>query len=187
MEHRIDEPSPSVAPTKDAPQANWRDLREWLALVERNNELLRITKPVSADEELAAITYMATRGEKAPALLFENVEGDKSGARVLANMLGSSKERYALAVGLDPDLSTAEMIAETRVIMSRRIAPRRIPKAQAPVNEVVLRGSDIDLTQFPSPKFWPGDGGRYIGTGDITLTASPDTGRINVGCYRQML
>ena len=49
MEHRIDEPSPSVAPTKDAPQANWRDLREWLALVERNNELQRITKPVSAD------------------------------------------------------------------------------------------------------------------------------------------
>ena len=63
----------------------------------------------------------------------------------------------------------------------------RIPKSKAPVNEVVLTGDDIDLTAFPSPKFWPGDGGRYIGTGDITLTASPDTGRINVGCYRQML
>ena len=32
MEHRIAEPSPSVAPSKDGPQANWRDLREWLAL-----------------------------------------------------------------------------------------------------------------------------------------------------------
>ena len=62
-----------------------------------------------------------------------------------------------------------------------------MPKNKAPVNEIVLRGDDIDLTQFPSPKFWPGDGGRYIGTGDITLTASPHTGRINVGCYRQML
>jgi 4-hydroxy-3-polyprenylbenzoate decarboxylase len=37
------------------------------------------------------------------------------------------------------------------------------------------------------PTFWPGDGGQFIGTGDITFTASPDTGRINVGCYRQML
>ena len=37
------------------------------------------------------------------------------------------------------------------------------------------------------PKFWPGDGGRYIGTGDITLTSSPDGGRLNVGAYRQML
>jgi UbiD family decarboxylase len=187
MEHHIAEPSPSVAPAKDGPQASWRDLREWLALVERNHELQRVKKPVSADEELSAIAYMAARSETAPALLFENISGDTSGARVLANMLGSSKERYALAVGLDPDLSIAEMIAETRGIMSRRIPPKRIPKSQAPVNEVVLRGDDIDLTKFPAPKFWPGDGGRYIGTGDITLTASPDTGRINVGCYRQML
>ena len=43
------------------------------------------------------------------------------------------------------------------------------------------------MTTYPSPKFWPGDGGRYIGTGDITFTRSPDTGRINVGVYRQML
>jgi UbiD family decarboxylase len=187
MEHRIAEPSPPVAPSKDATPVGWRDLREWLALIERNGQLQRIKKPVNADEELAAITFMATRREDAPALLFENVIGDRSGGSVLANMLGSSKERYALAVGLDPDLSTAEMIAETRTIMSRRIAPVRIPKAQAPVNEIVLRGDDIDLTAFPAPKFWPGDGGRYIGTGDITLTAQPETGRINVGCYRQML
>jgi 4-hydroxy-3-polyprenylbenzoate decarboxylase len=71
--------------------------------------------------------------------------------------------------------------------MNRRVGPAHVSKAQAPINEIVLRGDDIDLTKFPAPRFWPGDGGRYIGTGDITLTASPDTGRINVGCYRQML
>jgi 4-hydroxy-3-polyprenylbenzoate decarboxylase len=79
------------------------------------------------------------------------------------------------------------MIAATRDIMQRRIKPVPVAKATAPVNEIVLRGDEIDLTQFPVPKFWPGDGGRYIGTGDITLTKNPDTGRINVGCYRQML
>src|SRR5262245_39501648 len=167
MEQRIAEPSPPVAPAKDATPVGWRDLREWLAVVERNGELQRIATPVDADEELTAITYMATRDEKAPALLFENVTGDRSGSRVLANMLGASRERYALAVGLDPDLSIAEMISETRTIMNRRIAPVRMPKSKAPVNEVVLRGADIDLTRFPTPKFWPGDGGRYIGTGDI--------------------
>ena len=188
MEHRIAETaSPTAGPGKDAPAANWRDLREWIALIERNGELQRVNKPVNAAEELAAITYMATRSDKAPALLFENIAGDFSGSSVLANMLGSSKERYALAVGLDPDLSIAEMIAETRGIMNRRSAPVRVAKAEAPVNEIVLRGDEIDLTRFPSPTFWPGDGGRYIGTGDITLTASPASGRINVGCYRQML
>src|SRR6185312_10563504 len=138
MEQHIAEPIAPPTATKDAPAVNWRDLREWVALIERNSELQRIGKEVSADEELAAITYMATRNEKAPALLFENIAGDKSGSRVLANMLGSSKERYALAVGLDPDLSIAEMIAESRTIMNRKIAPVRIPKSKAPVNDVVL-------------------------------------------------
>ena len=179
--------SPPTAPAKDGPQVSWRDLREWIALLERNNELQRISKPVDTDEELGAITYMATRNENSAALLFENMTGDKTGSRILANMLGASKERYALAVGLDPDLSIAEMIAKSRTIMNRKIPPVRIPKSKAPVNEVVLTGDAIDLTAFPTPKFWPGDGGRYIGTGDITLTVSPDTGRINVGCYRQML
>ena len=187
MEQSVANPSPPTGSDEKATPVSWRDLRDWIALLERNNELQRIGKPVDADEELGAITYMATRTEKSAALLFENITGDKSGSKILANMLGASKERYALAVGLDPDLSIAEMIAESRTIMNRKIAPVRVPKSKAPVNEVVLRGDEIDLTKFPSPKFWPGDGGRYIGTGDITLTASPDTGRINVGCYRQML
>lgn len=188
MEHRIAESisHPSL-PAKAAPAANWRDLREWIALIERHGALKRIREPVDADEELSAITYMATRDESAPALLFETIAGDTSGSSVLANMLGASKERYALAVGLDPNMSVAETIAATGRIMNRRIAPLHTPKAKAPVNDIVLRGEDVDLTRFPAPKFWPGDGGRYIGTGDITLTASPDTGRVNVGCYRQML
>jgi 3-polyprenyl-4-hydroxybenzoate decarboxylase len=28
------------------------------------------------------------------------------------------------------------------------------------VNEIGLTGDPIDLTAFPVPKFWPGDGGR---------------------------
>ena len=186
-QHSADVAALPSSPAKHAPVTNWRDLREWIALIEQSGALKRIGQPVDADEELAAVTYMATRSEDAPALLFETIAGDTSGSRVLANMLGASQERYALAVGIDPKLSIAEMIAATRGIMNRRIAPVRVPNSGAPVNEIVLRGDDIDLTRFPSPKFWPGDGGRYIGTGDITLTASPDTGRINVGCYRQML
>lgn len=170
----------------DAPGPRWRDLREWLDLVEADGRLMRIAEPVDTDEELGAITYMASRAENAPALLFESL-GDRLGARVLANMLGSSKERYALATGLDPALSTAQMIAATRPLMGRRIAPVPVAPSAAPVNDIVLRGDDIDLTALPIPKFWPGDGGRYIGTGDITLTRDPGTGRINVGCYRQML
>lgn len=165
----------------------WRHLREWLTLVDKIGELKRIAAPVNPIEEIGAITLLATREDKSPALMFDNVEGDASGSHILTNMLGSSKERYALAVGLDPTLSTRQMIEATRSIMADPVKPRLIAKDKAPVNEVVLTGDAIDLTKFPVPKFWPGDGGQFIGTGDITFTASPDTGRINVGCYRQML
>ncbi len=89
--------------------------------------------------------------------------------------------------GSTRSLSTLEMIEATRQIMADPIPPVMIARDKAPVNEVVLTGKDIDVTKFPVPKFWPGDGGQFIGTGDITFTSSPDTGRINVGCYRQML
>jgi hypothetical protein len=170
MDHRLSERSDAPLPGHAKPgqpaPAGWRDLREWLALIEANGLLQRIIQPVDPDEELAAITFMATRRDDAPALLFENLVGQNlvgqaSGAKVLSNMLGSSKERYALAVGLDRGLSIAEMIAQTRTIMTRRIAPRRIPKPQAPVNEIVLRENEIDLTTLPA-QIWPGDGGRYI-------------------------
>ncbi len=170
----------------DSQAVAWRDLREWLALIEASGQLKRIGVTVDPVEELSAITFLAGRTAETPALLFERLAGDGFGMKVLSNMLGASKERYALAVGLDPALSTADMIAATRKIMSRRLAPVEVDKRDAPVNEIVLRGDDIDVTKFPTPKFWPGDGGRYIGTGDITFTRDPASGRINVGVYRQM-
>jgi len=50
---------------------------------------------------------------------------------------------------------------------------------------VVVKGSDsiAIYNKFATKLAYP----DWFGTGDITLTASPDTGRINVGCYRQML
>jgi len=178
-----EQPSAQLAGTN----VKWNDLRGWIELIEKAGLLKRIQASVALEEELSAITFMATRSEDAPALLFENPDGAGAGMTVLANMLGASAARYAIAMGLDENLSTREMIAATRQIMRRRIPPKIIPKSNASVNENILTGADIDITRFPAPKFWPGDGGRYIGTGDITLTRDPETRRINVGCYRQMV
>ncbi len=168
-------------------EVGWRSLRDWIELADKAGHVQRIGAPVDQVEELAAITYMASRREDAKALLFESVETGKASGRVLANMLGASKERYALAVGIDPALNAAGMIEATRGVMGRAIAPVMIPKTKAAVNEVVLKAGQFDLTDFPAPTFWPGDGGAYIGTGNIILTRNPESGRINVGCYRQML
>ncbi len=165
----------------------WHDLREWLQLVEAHGSLRRVTAEVDPAEELSAITFMATRRKTSPALMFEKFRDNPLGARILINILGASRERYALAIGQDPGTPVRDLVEATRRIMKRRIAPRRIAKTDAPVNEIVWRGEEIDLTKFPVPRFWPLDGGAFIGTGCISLTADPASGRINVGVYRQQL
>ena len=42
-------------------RSDWRDLREWLAIVERHGELQRIGVAVDPDEEIGAITFMGSR------------------------------------------------------------------------------------------------------------------------------
>ena len=111
-----------------APVTNgWADLREWLTLVDQQGLLHRIVAEVDPSEELSAITFMASRDRKSPALLFETFGNNPLGARVLSNMLGASKERYALAMGLDPKLSIAALVQATREITKKRIAPVWIP------------------------------------------------------------
>lgn len=173
-----------------ASRPQWRDLREWLAVVEKHGELQRITAAVDPDEELSAITFMGSREVPSPAFMFESFSGAASanpyGARVLTNVLGSSPSRYAIAVGLDPTLPIAALVEATRQITKRRIPPVWVGNNDSPVNEIVLEGDDIDLTKLPVPKFWPLDGGPFIGTGSLTITADQN-GRLNVGCYRLQL
>ncbi|MEE8395159.1 MAG: UbiD family decarboxylase, partial [bacterium] len=165
----------------------YRDLREWLERVDEIRELKRIPEQVDWDEEMAAITYLAAKQEGGPALLFENVKDHGNGDRVLGNILGTSLRRIAITLGLPLDLSAMEMIARTKEVFKKRIPPELVDDADAPINENVLLGDEIDITRFPAPKMWPLDGGRYIGTGDITITKDPDDGRLNLGTYRQMV
>lgn len=59
--------------------------------------------------------------------------------------------------------------------------------AHGPVLENVQQGQDIDLWQFPTPRWHEQDGGRYFGTGDIVVTQDPEDGHLNVGTYRMMV
>lgn len=166
---------------------NFRDLRVWLKKVEEIGELNVIEKEVDWDEELTAITYMAAKKKASPALLFENIKGYPKGYRVLSNILGSSLNRIALSMGLPVDLSAMQMIKGAREVYKSPVPPEEISQGAAPINENVLMGDDVNLFDFPSPKMWPLDGGRYIGTGDVVITKDPELGHLNLGTYRQMI
>jgi UbiD family decarboxylase len=53
-----------------------------------------------------------------------------------------------------------------------------------PVMENVHTGDEIDLFEFPTPKWHKQDGGRYIGTGNLVIQKDPDEGWVNIGTYR---
>src|SRR5260221_2691712 len=74
-----------------------RDLREWIALLEREGELVRVTAEVDPDLE---ITEIVDRTVKAggPALLFERPKG--ASRPLLINQFGTERRMW-LAFGVE--------------------------------------------------------------------------------------
>ena len=134
MEDRIAGHSPAETITGAAgPPVAWRDLRDWLDLVEANGLLKHIAPPVEADEEMAAITLLATRREDAPALLFEQLAGDRSRSRISLYSMASTRAcQEALMMSLETpmvvqlswpsvdSISTRTLAAEARSESSTR-------------------------------------------------------------------
>src|SRR5205809_6219552 len=161
------------------------DLRGWLALLEKENELRRIRAEVDWDREIGAVSRRALE-KKAPALLFENIKGYRAGrcTRVLTNALGD-RRRLALALGFPKDVGNAELVQYVMKKNRETIAPRVV--ATGPVKVVNVSGDAGDQSEFPVPKWNFREGGRYIHTFSAIVTRDPDTHVMNVGIYRGMI
>jgi 4-hydroxy-3-polyprenylbenzoate decarboxylase len=53
--------------------------------------------------------------------------------------------------------------------------------------ENVRTGNQVNLLEFPTPKWHEFDGGPYIGTGCVVITKDPETGWVNYGTYRAQI
>ena len=80
-----------------------------------------------------------------------------------------------------------EMRAQKRVSIVQRARLPKQPVDDGPVKENIITGDDINLFDFPVPKWHREDGGRYINTFQATITKDPDTGQHNLGIYRGMI
>jgi UbiD family decarboxylase len=165
------------------------DLRDWLAMVDSLGDL-RVLEGVSLDGDVGAITEMLQHTEGAPAVLFRAFPGYPPGYRILVNAQ-SERRRLAVTLGLPTDISVWDLMDEweRRMDTVTPLPVAMVPDdpGHAPVTENVQSGRDVDLLQFPVPLWHPGDGGRYIGTGDCVITKDPDSDWINVGTYRVMV
>jgi 4-hydroxy-3-polyprenylbenzoate decarboxylase len=178
------------------------NLRAFIGAIDAAGDLRRVSRAVSTRLE---ITEIADRVMKSPgggpALLFEHPATDggrPSDIPVAVNLFGSSS-RMALALGVERLDEVGERISEllnlkvpagllAKLAMLPRLAelakfPPKSVSGRPPCQEVVLRGTDVDLGRFPVPVCWPEDGGPYITLPGV-ITRDPATGTRNVGMYR---
>lgn len=160
-------------------------LDAWLRKVEAIGDLNRITAEVDPDLEMTTIAYL-NGNQQGPALLFENIKGFP-GQRALLNIHASSVSRLCITMGEDPVDHPLDAIRLLQKKMHRTIPPEEIPADQALCNQNVVDAGDIDISKLAAPRFWPFDGGRYLGTANVVITQNPETGRINMGTYRMMI
>ena len=161
-------------------------LDDWIAQVEAIGELKRITAEVDPMLEMSAITYMAGKTIGGPALLFENIKGHP-GQRLLFNPFGSSLNRVAISIREQPGKTPLELVRVLSEKMKRRLPPTVVDAAGAAVNKNIDTGDKVDVTRLPAPHMWPLDGGKYLGTADSVITMDHDSGKVNLGTYRQMI
>jgi 4-hydroxy-3-polyprenylbenzoate decarboxylase len=83
--------------------------------------------------------------------------------------------------------SICQMAREWVELTKKGLIPPKIVD-RGPVTENIIEGDDIDvLAKFPVPRFYPLDGGRYIGTTGFLVTQDPETGWTNLGTYRMQV
>jgi UbiD family decarboxylase len=184
MSQHTETPGPKTANIKQ-PSPDQPSLRGWLAQLEAEGELLRITEKVDWDEEIGGIARV-NHGLCGPALVFENIKDHEDTPCATFMTCGlASRAKVALMLGLDRDTGEKELVRHLNVTYRKPIAPESVDTG--PVKENVVKGDDIDLTRFPVPKWHATDGGRYIDTFCGVITRDPQTGRPNIGLYRGQL
>ncbi|MPZ52406.1 MAG: UbiD family decarboxylase [Acidimicrobiia bacterium] len=166
-------------------QSKSKDLRTFLRqLVEHDrDQLLVVDREVDPVFEATSIVDRIRSDSatypKYPAVLFTNIKG--SDIPCLINLHG---EYERLALSLDTDLQG--MVEEFGRREAEQLPTKEVSPSEAPVKEVVLKGSDAKLSLLPILKHNELDGGKYV-TSAISITKDPSSGRVNAGIFRAQL
>jgi 4-hydroxy-3-polyprenylbenzoate decarboxylase len=178
----------------------YRDLRDFIAQLEKLGELKRVSAEVDPKLEMTEVCDRVLRAG-GPALLFEKPKGHSM--PVLGNLFGTP-HRVALGMGaesLDALREVGRLLATLKepeppkglrdawdkLPLLRKVldmAPKEV--SSAPCQEIVWEGKDVDLARLPIQTCWPGDVAPLI-TWGLTVTRGPLKARQNLGIYRQQV
>ncbi len=155
------------------------DLRSYIAALEAQGQLHRVKAEVDWKFELCHVSKV-NEEQKGPALLYENVKDYR--IPVFTSAFTTS-ERLAISLEQDPSLSMCQLSKKWMELTTKKMV-KPVTVDNPPVMENQVTGKDIDINMFPSPWFYPDDGGRFFCTAGFLVTRDPDTGWTNLGTYR---
>lgn len=177
----------------------YKNLQAFIEVLERENELVRISEYVNPHLEIAEITDRISKSKNGgKALLFENTGFDFP---VLMNAYGSEK-RICLALGVNNLNDVARDIEnlfqslsspKENIIDKLKLLPRlaqfanwmpKVINGKGECQEMVMPNPDI--TKLPVITCWPQDGGPFV-TLPVIHTKDPNTHTRNVGMYRMQV
>lgn len=170
------------------------EFREFLADLKDAGELNEIDETIDWDLQAGAVCAMSQR-VGGPAVQFNNVRDYPEIPLVGSVFCGPGfidwpqqkrkmQGRISLGLGLDNDTHYDELM-ET-IIDRKKSSIRPIEVENGPSKEVILKGDEIDLYQYPIPRIHDQDGGRYL-TSSVVLTRDREGTWTNFGIYRLML
>ena len=179
---------------------SYRDLRAFLAVLEKRDLLRRLSVPVSPKLEMTEICDRTLRAA-GPAILFTQPIGYDM--PVLGNLFGTT-ERVALGMGGE-SLADLRQIGQLLAYLKEPDPPRglrdlwdKLPTlrkilymapttlSRPPCQEIILRGDEVDLAALPVQTCWPEDAAPLM-TWGLTVTKGPHKRRANMGIYRQQV
>jgi len=158
----------------------YKDLREFMALLEKKGLLVRVKAEVDPEWEINGVTNKLIV-DKGPAVLFENIKGHN--VSVLCNLIGT-QERLALALEMDT-ANGKETTEEWLRRIEHPIPPKLVKTGPCKENILIGEKADIDVI-FPPVQWHKDDGAPFVGTLGMQVTKDPETGVQNTGVYRQM-
>ncbi len=162
-----------------------KDLRSFLAEVKERypEELVTIEREVDLRFEISALLVKLDRAHKFPIVLFtklRDVAGKPCAFPLLSNLFASRRlcalalESSVERVGLDYDSRSQDLKA-----------PVVVGRDNAPVKEVIRKGDDADLFDFPVPLPYHMEGGRTI-LGSVVTTVDNQNGNIYNCAYQTL-
>ncbi|OGP29107.1 MAG: hypothetical protein A2038_05285 [Deltaproteobacteria bacterium GWA2_57_13] len=167
-----------------------KDLRSFLRELEERlpQDLVRVERDVvPANFEVTAVLQHLENERKFPALLFtkpRNLKGEPSAFPLLSNVF-ATRRRCALALGMDPADEGLSLSLEYAAREEKLIPPVVVPTREAPVKQIVKRGDEADIYDFPVVRHHAMDPAPYL---DMTpVMKDPEGGFYNIAFLRNMV